>query len=1168
MKKLLLICYLLIAIIPLQAEDTIRNLIFTEWRGDQMTNAYVELTNMGDAPVDLSRFTLATITPNVTFPTADSRHRKRLEGILAPGESYLIMTVYEGNTLTGIPFTRTKMLPLADLKVYVVEGGVQNDSISTFDRLLRLFNGIYASVLWYNLENGDSVIVDAVNNAIDVNTGRHFGVPGSVAGVEGATYTHTLVRKSNIKTGNPNWDNARGVSLEDSEWLPVPHDGTNPDGDIFTTVKSHGNFNISLESSTIGINLNDTILTVPWEILKGDSILDWLNLGPNMAWRYIESSESFDSAFNNVRTGDKLIVYAFGDKLHKMDFKIIVSTPASNLAKIFPLRNRNFTTGGWTMTSRYYVTSESPVIDTIGNVPYATRIDTLFTYLLKAPLANWEITWVDEKERIDLKNGDILKVTAQDGTTHKQYFIDVQDYLPSSNAFLSGITWPDIPNVLEGWIQDTIPFFQQDRYSYFIKLPYGSSMVPALKAYTQNLNANVTIKRALSLKGSVDDRTMVFTVTAEDGITKQDYAVTFEVEKGEEQVFKAEPFISQIVHKHFSQNSFIELTNPGNVPLSLDEYIVVQSNTAGSPASALSANLVNDATNWGRRYYKYVPGFRFQSLENWTVNPGLLDLDPAIDPSLNPGEVFVIGRLHNNEVRRPAEQTSVDIHFSATLANVWGETGWNNNALCWTQTYSIFYLFKILNDSVLEGKKPVGDPADYLLIDMFGSAAAENWTVGGLTTSSDGWSFIRKPSVWKGNPESKGSWGTTPDDSEWNVVVWGGTGTDWAPVSAGIGTHVNDPVSVYISTVSSLNYQVSDGFDGLQTIQGEMTGLSLENFLGLIVKANPGQVLVMKNGTDGSVKNPTDIVAGGDTLLVTSADGVNVTKYLIISSALDTDAVLAAKDGSGYQVVIDGQNGTITGMKYGVPLVEVLDNLVKPTSATLNLLDESDHLVPFKVLNFDTIYVNVKTGGSYFIEVIAQDGVTKILYEITPAALASDAFVISTLFEVDQDSLVITDVPFGLSLSSFLRYIEASGNATLKITDKTGLERLTGTLAYDDRLVVTSEDLSNTVVYSIDFINEINPDRYVDPTINISRLKHPEDNLLVFPNPTDDRIYIKGLEENERVMIIDGMGRVVKIFQSDETSDGISLYNEPSGVYLILSLDNKGAIKRTKVIKR
>ncbi len=59
------------------------------------------------------------------------------------------------------------------------------------------------------------------------------------------------------------------------------------------------------------------------------------------------------------------------------------------------------------MGSRYYVTKDEPVIDTIGNVPYDTRTDTLLAYLLKAPKASWEFVWVDDVERVDLKNGDI-----------------------------------------------------------------------------------------------------------------------------------------------------------------------------------------------------------------------------------------------------------------------------------------------------------------------------------------------------------------------------------------------------------------------------------------------------------------------------------------------------------------------------------------------------------------------------------------------------------------------------------------------------------------------------------------------------------------------------------------------------------------------------------------
>ncbi len=55
--------------------------------------------------------------------------------------------------------------------------------------------------------------------------------------------------------------------------------------------------------------------------------------------------------------------------------------------------------------------------------------------------------------------------------------------------------------------------------------------------------------------------------------------------------------------------------------------------------------------------------------------------------------------------------------------------------------------------------------------------------------------------------------------------------------------------------------------------------------------------------------------------------------------------------------------------------------------------------------------------------------------------------------------------------------LEVSGNATVKITDKIAMERAMGGMSMDDRLVVTSEDQSKTVVYSIDFLGEESPDR-------------------------------------------------------------------------------------------
>lgn len=1173
MKKLYFLVLLVSAVTvnQLKAEDTIRSLVISEWRGDGMTSAYLELTNMGSLTLDLSKFTLACVSPSQVYPNADVRHQKRLEGSLEPGQSYLIMNIYDALSGSGRPVHRTQMLPLADLKVYVIEGGVVNDSVSIYDRLLRLYNGTYASVLFYHLENGDSVIVDAVANAIDLNTGKHIGVAGSVAGIESAPNTHILIRKANILRGNPDWDNARGVSLEDSEWLPIPHDGSNPDGAIFTTVKVHGNHSILLESSTVGINLTDSVLTVPWGIWKGDSLVqNHLSLGPNMAWKYHESPVAEDSAYNIVRTGDKLTMYALGNQLHQIDFKIMVGSPAQDMALVFPSRNFSYSTGSWSSFSNYYVTNYQTILDTIGNVPFNTRVDSLFKFLHKAPGASWEIIWMDEIERVDLKNGDILRVTAANGSTSKDYYIDVQEFLASTNAQLSSITWPDKGELfLEGWNGDTIPSFLPNKFTYNLELPYGSTNVPALVAKPQSLNAEVKVSRAISLSGGVAERTTVFKVFAQDDTIILEYSVVFSVAQSDEvQEFKAEPFFSQIIHSHRNQNSFLEITNPGNVPISLDEYIVIRSIASGSPGDALREYLDQTEISWNQRYNKYVPGYRFQSLENWMIKPGLLDFDPVINPSLNPGEVFVIGRLHTNPDRRPAEQIYVDIHFSNNLPNAWGEVGFSHNALSWVRNFSKHYIFKIENDSILEGKKPVGSPEDYRLVDMFGSDDATNWNVAGYSVEQDGWNFIRKPQIWKGNPNNRGSWGTTPDDSEWIVVKWGGSGQPWEPISEGLGSHSISLPTVYISTISSLKYLVSDGFTGIQTLQGDLSGTTLQNFYEFIIKADTGQVLRLKSGTDGSDKVLEDLVAGDDTLSVISADGNNRTNYVLINKALDSNAVLTAAPGSGYTIEISGNQGTISGMSYGVSLKEVVNNVVKPEYAILNVVDSDDQLVPMQTLNYDTLYMDTKAGKSHFIEVVAQDGITVIIYQILPNALSSDAYVISTLYYVDQEEKIISGVPVGTAVNTFIRNVEAAGNGTLKITDKKGLERNIGVMNYDDRLVVTSEDLSKTVTYHLDFINESNPDRPEEPNGMIHHSRLSNENLIVYPNPTQDRFYLKNLSGEERIFITDIMGRTVRISGERSNDDGISLSDQPAGVYVITAVDRDNNIRRVKIIKK
>jgi len=166
------------------------------------------------------------------------------------------------------------------------------------------------------------------------------------------------------------------------------------------------------------------------------------------------------------------------------------------------------------------VTRNESGVDTITGyrfgLSYDLRTDSLLKYLEKPSQATWEFVWVDGQVRPDLKDGDILRVTSESGKV-KEYFLQVQTYLPNANADLASITWPDIPEFyrgLFGWKGDTIPNFTSGTTYYTVEVPYDVEGVPALQAKTSHVNASIKITRAKSLTGTIQDRTVTFEVTA------------------------------------------------------------------------------------------------------------------------------------------------------------------------------------------------------------------------------------------------------------------------------------------------------------------------------------------------------------------------------------------------------------------------------------------------------------------------------------------------------------------------------------------------------------------------------------------------------------------------------------------------------------------------------
>lgn len=1134
MKKFLPLSFLLLFFMFItSAQETkltqpYNQLIISEVRLDIQDAAYLEVTNIGDSAINLSdiwfmnmRWSYGPHQPEIVFneqneidtirwPNAMDQPdfiRKGPDQVLAPGESFVISQVFDRITPADNGFVRHNpyVFEKSDLHLhqsepddefttgtYIPEYKCYNfDSVSFpgKDLMWTGYSSCMALVhIFYDNEGNvkDSVTVDLVNLILDENNEK-VQETAPVAGVEGAWETHIWVRKSNVTQGNLDWNESRGISSEDSEWLTVPN--FHIDGMAYNTIGNHGNYSIDIQSDVLDINMTDEIITVPWGTQKGDSIIGDMDLGEGMAWQYLEDTTSFaDSVHTIAQDGDIFIVYAVGEELQSKSFTIEVLEPAADIANVFPKRAKVFpsdTTVVWG-DAPYYITEDDPVIDTIGDVPFATRVDTLFEYLEKAPLASWEIVWVDDTERVDLKYGDKLRVTSEDGSNVKDYFIDVQDIVKSDNAFLSAITWPDRPDYLDPLVWnsgDTIPGFSQQSFLYTIELPPDANKVPTLTANAQSQNATIHIEPAVNIAGSQEQRTTTITVTAEVDTISLDYKVIFErnIPDVLKQPFESEPIISEILGRQW-WNAALEIANPGTVPLDLSQYMIVVSRQPGkTPAEAIQDIVPQiEGGEYSNRYTEercYIPGYKWPATrELYDANPGIMEFDPAVDPIVEPKDVFVMASWDRDQ----DWLENADVILSENN-NTWNESPLHaKSMLNFMSSVDGIYIFKIKNDSILLGQKAIGDPTDFELVEFFGKADGENvyHLAGREFAHNDRITFRRKPHFYwpTGGLKYEYGWGNTADSSLWyankNGDEFMGITLRWASLSFDVGHHTFDPITAYQSTVSSLLYKVDDGYEGDLFIEGVSWGETVEEFFGNLTQPDTGQVLTVLSNVDGSEKEMDDAIANSDTLHVLSADSSNVTKYIISTTPLDDNAILTAVDGSGIEISVDDTMGVITGFTYDMTLRELLDNLNKPPLATMYIYNADHELVPLRKINNDTVYVDTKVSDAYQIEVIAQNHVTKVMYDLQPEFAGSSAFVTSDVYDVDQDLTLISLINLGTSVRTFINNLIVPEGAQVQLYDKANFARDSGAVKFDDYLHVTSADGEETAIYFLQFIQE------------------------------------------------------------------------------------------------
>jgi hypothetical protein len=1150
--KLKTLLFLLVFSGILNAQEPYRSLVISEVRLGNPNRVHIELTNMGNSTINLGEFKLGQIrawmTPifdvwNDPWIPEPTRYFMLPEKTLKPGESYVITAAYDfgpkmyEKRVDGFEGSqRPKQIEIYDLADMLIHFKEPNSELypsvrdsATSDELfgdnyqtaMLSWQGADGYYIEHHFAEGDSAVVDQVNGNFD-NNGLNYNAAYDVAGVEDATVNSLLVRKFSIKNGNLDFFNSKGVGLDDSEWIPVQYpEGYNNWRDLWWTVGNHGNYILdenTLESDVIDVDFAGKTLTVPWGTRRLDDIMRHMKKKPGVAWNYHLNSSVEDSLYRSAQTGDQLTVYVVGNELYSATFDVVVAEPTAGANIVIPIDHKNLDEGpvtdntqngilGWPRITRHE-SGEDTITGSWHGLPNALRTDSLLKYLEKPPKATWEFVWVDGVKRADLKNGDKLKVIAENGD-QKEYFLQVQPYGPSHNANLSSITWPDIPDFYKGifgWIGDTIPNFSPASFNYSVQVPVDVDGIPALIAKPTDLNAGVKVKRAVSLSGASEDRSMEFHVTAEDDSVKNTYTIELKKEKDPVNIqpYHAEPFLSEFVFRDQNGNNFVEICNPGNQPLDLSDYMFTMIYNP-DPAAAIQSTMGED--EWMARFRKYVPGYKWVDEGSWAVTPGILEQDLSVNSIVQPGDVFCMGEINsdNNIAATPIDYEwpvpkQLDVSFSnyegvrGTYQNPWDEEFNLNDTPVWGWFMHNWCMFKILNDSIKRGLKPANDPNDFELVDAWGMTDGSKWVIGGKPAKTFT-NWYRKPEIYKGNPVMQASFGTNPDDSEWlytDQAYWRERNAGWPwwnlNVALDIGKHYMNEPTHYMSTVSSLVYKVSPGYSLNEQIRGMVTGTTVADFMGGILKKDENQSLTVKSVADGSVLTMDVVLSNSDTLVVLSADSTNTTKYIleVTDDGLISNAILTSER---YDIEINEEpksatdehtagSGSITGFEYGTQLKTIVNNVTLPFGATMNIIDGEGAYVPFKKLNYDTTYVLVTVNSNTYFDVLAEDGKTRIVYQLQPEVSQSAAFVTSDVYKVEQKDLLIKFVPRGTAVQTFLGNVVPSLGASMKLIDKFGLERTDGNIVEDDKLVVTSPDGTNTTVYFLSML----PTEYIQET--------------------------------------------------------------------------------------
>lgn len=682
----------------------------------------------------------------------------------------------------------------------------------------------------------------------------------------------------------------------------------------------------------------------------------------------------------------------------------------------------------------------------------------------------------------------------------------------------------------------TVPGFIKTTLNYTVQLPFGTTAVPVVTAFTTDIHATKIISPASSLPGST-----TVEVTAQNGTTKQVYTVTFTLAAASTDATLSDLKVNGI-------------TVTGFEPAIFSYTIVLPHGTTAVPAVTATAN------------------FAGAFLEITTANslPGSTEVRVTAQDGSTQNTYSIEFQVAKND----------DATLSALLADGVPVTGYDKTIL----TYQVELPFGSTIVPVVTATST--DPNATLLItpatSLPGITTVEVTAENGTATQTYSIEFQLAPPSADASLSDLRIDGIPLIEFDPAIKFYDRTlpyGTTLIPPVTASANHPEASLLIYpaaslpgitsvvvtaqngtTNATYSISFTVAKNNDAtLATI--EVAGSPIPGFSKYILNYNqelpygttvvPAVTALAHDGRATIVISPASVLPGSTSIKVTAEDNITKLEYGVFFSLAppSADATLASLtiEGQPFPDFSPARTTYYMVLPHGTAAVPVL-------SATVTFPEATAVITPATTLPGMTIIV-----------VTAQDGITKVAYVINFAIAKNTDATLSRLMVSGND--ISNFKPDSL----FYEYVVSSGTIEVPVVtalsaDNNATVIMVPALSIPDttRITVIAEDGISAFIYEVSF-------RY--PLVGIDDQVIPSE-IRVYPNPNNGNFtieYLLSAHSSVRLSLVDLFGRMLYDLQAvpedRRISKRVSLPGLPPGAYFIRLIDGSRVSYRKIVIE-